>query len=77
MQCTYQLRTDLTHADDGQDLAVYGVNVVDMSEHTIYSVSDIFFNRKKAEAFVDLCNSSDLRLIHFMDIVNDALVYGT
>ncbi len=74
MSYTYRLRVDTIHDEYGKEYIVYGIEAVDFNGKILQSFPDIFFDKQKAEAFVNLCNESNLELIHLADAVNDVLV---
>ena len=69
----YKLRRDTVTADDGRTRTVYGISAIGNDGKTLASVSDIFFDAKKARAFVAKCNRAKLSLIHLYDIIDDVL----
>ena len=73
MSYTYRLREDTIHDEDGKEYIVYGIEAVNSKKKVLSSFSDIFFDKQKAEAFVNLCNEGKLELIHLADIVEDAI----
>lgn len=55
---------------------VYGVCAYEIKgneKEKIISISDVFFNREKAENLVGLCNELDLDVIHLFDVIEDAV----
>lgn len=73
MQYTYFLREDKIYDDKGKEYIVYGIEAVTLDGKILQSIPDIFFNRQKAEAFVNLCNDCDLDIIHLASAVENAL----
>jgi hypothetical protein len=65
----------LYHHDIGYYTA-YGISALrvdnDQAEF-ITHVSDVFLEKEKAESFVRLCNELHLDLIHFFDVIEDAI----
>ena len=73
MQVKYALRTDIVTNEDNQKHNVYGINAVDTLGNILESYEDIFFDRRKADEFIDLCNKEKLELIHLPDVIEDIL----
>ena len=73
MPYTYRLRKDTIHDEKGKEYIVYGIEAVNSKKKILSSFSDIFFNRQKAEVFVNLCNECKLELVHLTDVVEDAI----
>lgn len=73
MTCTYRVRKDTIHDEERKSYTVYGIEAVGSEGEILSSFSDVFFDFKKAELFVDLCNAGGLSLIHFPSAVEDAL----
>ena len=69
----YQLLTETIDIGDGMARITYGIVAVTENGKTITSIRDISCNQKKAQAFVDICNSLDLSLLHIDDAVDDFL----
>ena len=69
---TYQLLTE-TIDIGGAARITYGIVAVTENGKTITSIRDISCNREKAQAFVDLCNTLGLSLLHIDDAVDDFL----
>lgn len=67
------MRKDTIYDEDANKYTVYGIEAVDSKGKVLLSFSDIFFDKQKAEHFVNLCNENDLELIHLADVVEDAL----
>lgn len=67
------MRIDTIHDEYGRKYTVYGIESIDSKGKILQSYPDIFFDRQKAERFVNLCNENDLSLIHLADAVEDAL----
>lgn len=74
MSYTYRMRKDSAYDEDENKYTVYGIEAVDPKGNVALSFSDVFFDRQKAERFVNLCNKNGLELIHLADVVEDALV---
>ena len=75
MICIYQVRTDTITGEEGEAVKVYGISAIDPDTLKAKdSIPDVFFDKEKAEAFVALCNSLKLDLIHLRDVVEDQLV---
>ena len=68
---TYQLLTETIDIGDGMARITYGIAAVTQDGETITSIRDISCNREKAQAFVDLCNTLGLSLLHIDDAVDD------
>ena len=71
MQVKYTLRTDTVTDDESHKYIVYGITALDKFENVLQTVSDLFFDRQKAEAFIKLCNEEELELIHLQDVIED------
>ena len=68
----YQLLTE-TIDIGGAARKTYGIAAVTQDGETITSIRDISCNREKVQAFVDLCNTLGLSLLHIDDAVDDFL----
>ena len=68
----YQLLTE-TIDDNGMARKTYGIAAITQDGETITSIRDISCNREKVQAFVDICNSLGLSLLHIDDAVDDFL----
>ena len=73
MVCTYRVRKATMPDEERKAHTVYGIEAVSAAGEILSSFSDVFFDRKKAECFVGLCNDGGLSLIHFMNAVEDAV----
>lgn len=70
----YRLRSDVITDDDGVEVIVYGVDVFDRAtDKVLKSIPDIFVDCVTAKAFIELCNSEKLNLVHMEDVIEDAL----
>ena len=74
MSIRYILRTDTVTDEDNQRHTVYGITAIDSRGAEQEMFPDIFFDKKKAEDFVNICNSEELELIHLADVIEDILV---
>ena len=74
MRITYELRTDIVNDEERCSYIVYGIMAKNIRGKTLQSIPDIFFDREKAEEFVNLCNSEKLELVHLMDVIEEILV---
>lgn len=74
MQVIYKLRTDIVLDEDNCEYTVYGITALDSYENVLMTVEDIFFDKQKAEEFVELCNQEKLELIHLQDVIEDILL---
>ena len=72
MKYEYRVRTDIVYDEDKLPHTVYGVELLTGGE-VERAVPDVFFDRKKADAFVGACNTLHLRPMHLDDAVEDAL----
>lgn len=73
MQVIYTLRTDIVTDEDNHKHIVYGVNALDSFKNVLKSVADIFFDKQKAEEFIELCNEEKLELVHLENVIEDVL----
>lgn len=73
MNCTYKLNETTVYDEEGNAHIVYGVDVVDDHENIIESITDVFFERTKAEKVVKMCNKYNLALIHLRDVLEDII----
>lgn len=69
----YFLSEDVFSDEEGARRKGYGVSAADSSGKVSASYPDIFFGKKEAEAFVNLCNESRLTLCHLSDVIEDML----
>lgn len=74
MVCTYRVRIDTVHDEERKAHTVYGIEAIGSGGEILSSISDVFFDEQKAERFADLCNSEGLSFVHFMNVVENALV---
>lgn len=68
------MRTDIEIDEDNREHAIYGITALDSSGNVLKTIKDIFFDKQKAENFVELCNKEKLELIHLQDAAEDVLV---
>ena len=73
MTYTYCLRQDTICDEEKTEYLSYGVEAVGSEGEILSSYSDLFFDRQKAERFVNLCNESGLSLVHLSYAVEDAI----
>lgn len=73
MTNVYHLRQDVISDENGDKITVYGIEVPGAENQLPGLFQDIFFDRRKAENFVNLCNECELELKHFKDAVEDAV----
>ena len=73
MSIVYRLKTDIAEDEDGVLHTVYGIEAIDDENRVIASCADVFFDKSTANQFIDLCNKEGLSLIHFFDVIEDAL----
>ncbi len=74
MNIRYILRTDTVTDEDNRQHTVYGITALNENSETVDTYPDIFFDKQKAEEFVNLCNFEKLELIHLADVIEDILV---
>lgn len=73
MAYTYRVRQSIVQDEERKAHIVYGIEAVGSRGEILSSFSDVFFDRQRAERFAGLCNAGGLSLIHFADVVEDAL----
>ena len=61
MEISYRLRIDEIFDDDGERRTVYGVDACADDGKVLKSISDVFFEREKAENFIGICNKIIIR----------------
>lgn len=74
MNYSYYLKENKISDELGEKHTVYGIEAISKTGDVLQSFADIFFDRKKAERLVTLCNDGELSLLHFADAVEDALI---
>ncbi len=52
----------------------YGIKATDSAGNTLKEFSDVFTDRCKAEKLANSCNKCELSIVHFEDVIEDALV---
>lgn len=67
------LKQDTICDEEKNEYLSYGVEAVGSEGEILSSYSDLFFDRQKAERFVNLCNESGLSLVHLSYAVEDAI----
>lgn len=65
----YILRSDKVLDDQGASHTVYGVDVPTEQ----IAVSDLFYHKSEAKAFIKKCNELDLSPLHLPDVIDDIL----
>ena len=65
----YRLKTDTVHDEHGIPHTVYGINAPTEQ----IAVSDIFYHKAEAKAFIKKCNKLDLSPLHLPDVIDDLL----
>ena len=73
MKNEYRVRADIVHDEEEQAHTVYGIDLL-VDGKVTRSVPDVFFEAKKADEFVHLCNTLELSPLHLDDVVEDALL---
>lgn len=73
MVCTYRVRKDTVQDEGKMAHTVYGIEAIDSEGEILSSYPDVFFDRKRAEHLAWLCNDEGLSLIHFPEVIEDAL----
>lgn len=73
MQVTYTLRKDTVTDEENCKHLVYGITAIDVYGNVLETFEDIFFDKQKAEEFIELCNEEKLELIHLQDVIEDIL----
>lgn len=73
MSIKYILRCDTVTDEEKREHTVYGITALNGRGIEAATFPDIFFDKQKAEDFVELCNSEKLELIHLADAVEDVL----
>lgn len=73
MPHTYCLTEDTIFDDSEKEHIIYGIQALDKNGTVLLSFPDVFFNRQKANHFVNLCNKGRLSLLHLADVVEDAI----
>lgn len=71
MQVIYKLRTDTVTDENNRKHTMYGIIALDKFENILKTVKNIFYNKQKAEEFIELCNREKLELIHLQDVIED------
>lgn len=73
MEITYRLRTDNVSDEEGVLHTVYGIDAFAPNKNRVASVADVFFDKQKAEDFIESCNVLKLSLVHLPDVIEDVL----
>ena len=73
MNYKYRLSKSIVTDEDGIKYTVYGIEAIDISGHILCSYKDVFFCKEEGKRFVKLCNRCKLELIHFTDVIEDAV----
>ena len=73
MEVIYTLRVDTVTDEENCEYLVYGITAIDTFGNVLKTFKDIFFDKQKAENFIELCNQEKLELIHLQDVVEDIL----
>ncbi len=73
MQYIFILTENIIKNEEFSNLTVYGIEAVSKQGRVLKSYPDLFFDREEAVAFVELCNTEELMLVHLEDVVEDAL----
>lgn len=71
----YILRSDIATDEDNRDFIVYGITALNDKGETVASIPDIFFDKRRAERFVDLCNAEKVPLVHLQLVAENQLYY--
>ena len=69
----YKLREDEVYDEESVVHTAWGVTVSDAHGEVLRSIGDVFLDKKRAEAFVEKCNKSQLSPIHLLDVIEDVL----
>lgn len=74
MNYIYKIRSDKIVGEEGEIFTVYGIDAVNINtNHVEVSIPDIFFEKKQAEEFINLCNKEKLMIVHLWDVIEDVL----
>ena len=74
MEYIYKLRSDKIVSEEGESFIVYGIDAENVDTKNIeVSIPDIFFDKKTAEEFINLCNKEELMIVHLWDVIEDVL----
>lgn len=73
MGYSYRIQKNTVQDERKQLHTVYGIEAIDSAGKVLSGFPDVFFDRQAAERFVGLCNDGKLSLVHFQDVVADAL----
>ncbi len=70
----YKLRIDNIVSEEGSEFTVYGMDVINLDTGGVeISIPDIFFEKRRAEEFIDLCNKEELMIVHLWDVIEDMI----
>ena len=69
----YRLRADTIYDEDMNSFIVYGIDALCVANQRLTSFPDVFFDRGKAERFIQLCNEESLSFLHITDAIEDCL----
>ena len=73
MDFVYVLCSDIVTDEDNNKYTVYGITAINYNNQILDSIPDIFFDKEKAEEFIELCNCEKVELIHLQDLAEDQL----
>lgn len=73
MTYTYCLKQDTICDEEKKRISFIRSRSGRLRGEILSSYSDLFFDRQKAERFVNLCNESGLSLVHLSYAVEDAI----
>ena len=69
----YFLKSSEFEDAEGLIQDVFGIGAKDASGNMHASYPDLFFERQKSVDFVDLCNETELKMCHLLDVIADAI----
>lgn len=73
MDYVYKMRKDIVYDEENKKYIVFGIDVTTRAGAVVESIPDIFFDSKKADAFIKRCNEEKISLLHLMNEIEDQL----
>ena len=72
MKYEYKIREDVITDEEGELHTVFGIEAW-CGKELVRTISDVFYQQKNAEHYIELFNKLNLSIIHLEDVIEDIL----
>lgn len=70
----YKIRTDNLCTEENHKYTAYGITVTDCNNKLLKTIPDLFYNKSKAQKFIDGCNSGRILFDYLQYIVEEEIL---